>query len=154
MRRLFVNCGILAWREENFHYIENGCLGVDGERICYIGVERPAEAYDDVRDMRGRLLMPGLVNCHCHNGMTLLRGVGSDLPLDKWLFEEMIPVEDRLTAQDIAAGNELAMMELIASGVTSFSDMYMEAQTAIASNERIGMKLDAMSQSNNPSDKD
>ena len=53
----------------------------------------------------------------------------------------MIPVEDRLTAEDIAAGNELAMMEMIASGVTSFSDMYMEAQTAIASNERIGMKI-------------
>ena len=52
----------------------------------------------------------------------------------------MFPVEDRLTAEDIKAGNELAMMELIASGVTSFSDMYMEAQTLIELNERIGMK--------------
>ena len=141
MKRLFVNAGILAWENDSFHYIENGCLGVDGDTICYIDADRPAENYDDVRDMTGRLLMPGLINCHCHNGMTLLRGVGSDLPLQEWLFDKMIPVEDRMTAEDIAAGNELAMMELIASGVTSFSDMYMEAQTAIASNERIGMKM-------------
>ncbi len=91
--------------------------------------------------MSGRLLMPGLINCHCHAAMTLLRGIGSDLPLDRWLFDEMFPVEDRLTAEDIAAGNELAMMEMIASGVTSFSDMYMEPRTAIHSNETIGMKM-------------
>lgn len=141
MRRLFAGAGILAWREDAFHYIPNGFLGVDGDTIDYIGAKRPAHAYDEERGMSGRLLMPGLVNCHCHAAMTLLRGIGSDLPLDKWLFEEMIPVENRLTPEDIAAGNELAMMEMIASGVTSFSDMYMEARTAIASNERTGMKM-------------
>ncbi len=141
MRRLFANAGILAWKNDGFSYIENGFLGVNGDTIDYIGIARPEDAYDEERDMSGCLLMPGLVDCHCHAAMTLLRGVGSDLPLDKWLFEEMIPVEDKLTAEDIAAGNELAMMEMIASGITSFSDMYMEAQTAIQSNERIGMKM-------------
>ncbi len=52
-----------------------------------------------------------------------------------------MPVENRMTAEDIAAGNELAMMEMIASGITSFSDMYMEPRTAIRSNEKIGMKM-------------
>ncbi len=141
MRRLFVNTGILAWRENSFHYIPNGCLGVDGDTICYIGEERPAEAYDDVRDMSGRLLMPGLIDCHCHTAMTLLRGIGSDLPLQEWLFDNMFPIEDRLTAADIKAGNELGMMEMITSGITSFTDMYMEPQTAIESNEKIGMKM-------------
>lgn len=141
MKRLFVNAGILAWKDDSFHYIENGCLGVDGDTICYIGTARPAEEYDDVRDMTGRLLMPGLINCHCHAAMTLLRGVGSDLPLNEWLFDKMMPVENRMTAEDISAGNELAMMELIASGVTSFSDMYMEPRTAARLNERIGMKM-------------
>ena len=140
MKRLFVNAGILAWKDETFYYIEDGCLAVDGDTISYIGKERPAGEFDDVRDMSGKLLMPGLINCHCHNAMVLLRGIGSDLPLQQWLFDEMFPVEDRLTAEDIKAGNELAMMELIASGVTSFSDMYMEAQTLIELNERIGMK--------------
>lgn len=141
MKRLFENCGILAWKDDNFYHIKKGCLGVDGDTICYIGEDRPAGEWDDVRDMSGKLLMPGLINCHCHAAMTLLRGVGSDLPLQEWLFDNMFPVEDRMTAEDIAAGNELGMMEMIASGVTSFTDMYMEPRTMIASNEQIGMKM-------------
>ena len=35
MKRLFVNAGILAWKNDTFHYIENGCLGVDGDTIPY-----------------------------------------------------------------------------------------------------------------------
>ena len=141
MSLLFEHCGILAWREAHFYYIENGFLGIDGDTICYIGKDRPAESFDETRDMSGRLLMPGLINCHCHAAMTLLRGVGSDLPLDRWLFEKMIPVEDRMTAEDIAAGNALAMMEMIATGTTSFSDMYMEPRTIIRANERVGMNV-------------
>ena len=141
MKRLFAHAGILAWKENRFHYIPDGYLGVDGDTIDYVGAQKPAQVYDETRDMSGRLLMPGLVDAHCHSAMTLLRGVGSDLPLDKWLFEKMMPIEDKLTAEDIAAGNELAMMEMIASGVTSFSDMYMEPRTAIRSNEKIGMKM-------------
>ncbi len=95
MRRLFAHAGILAWRENRFHYIPDGYLGVDGDAIDYVGAEKPAQPYDETRDMSGRLLMPGLVDAHCHSAMTLLRGVGSDLPLDKWLFEKMMPVEDR-----------------------------------------------------------
>ena len=141
MKRLFVNAGILAWEEDHFKFIENGCLAVDGDTIAYIGKEKPEGEFDDVRDFSGKILMPGLINCHCHNGMTLLRGIGSDLPLQEWLFDHMFPIEDRLTAEDIKAGAELAMMELIASGVTSYSDMYMEAWTAVESNEKIGMKM-------------
>ena len=141
MKRLLANATVLAWENEAFRTIKNGYLGIDGDTICYVGEERPTDRYDEEKDMTGRVLIPGLVNCHCHAAMTLLRGVGSDLPLDRWLFEEIFPLEDKLTAQDIAAGNELAMMEMIASGVTSFSDMYMEPKTAIESNERIGMKI-------------
>lgn len=141
MKRLFAHADILAWKENRFHYIPDGYLGVDGDTIDYVGAQKPAQVYDETRDMSGRLLMPGLVDAHCHSAMTLLRGVGSDLPLDKWLFEKMMPIEDKLTAEDIAAGNELAMMEMIASGVTSFSDMYMEPRTAIRANEKIGMKM-------------
>ena len=141
MRRLLSNACILAWENDAFKTIPHGYLGIDGDTICYVGERKPSEPYDEVRDMSGRLLMPGLINCHCHAAMVLLRGVGSDLPLDRWLYDEIFPVEDRLTAEEIAVGNELAMMEMIASGVTSFSDMYMEPRTAIRSNERIGMKM-------------
>ena len=141
MSLLFAHCGILAWEDNAFRYIPDGYLGVRDGVIDFVGPRKPDAVYDEVRDFSGKLLMPGLVNCHCHAAMTLLRGIGSDLPLDRWLFEEMFPVEDRMTTEDIAAGNELAMMEMIASGTTSFSDMYADPRALVRSNETIGMKV-------------
>ena len=141
MKLLLKGAGILAWKDDRFNYIPEGFLGIDGDTIDYIGAQQPPEPYDQVKDMRGKLLMPGLVNAHCHAAMTLLRGVGSDLPLDRWLFEAVFPVEDRMKTEDFIAGNELAMLELLASGVTAFSDMYMEPRTLIELNAQVGMKV-------------
>ena len=141
MKLLLKNAGILAWKDDRFDYIPGGFLGIDGDTIDYVGADRPEAAYDSEKDMRGKLLIPGLINCHCHAAMTLLRGVGSDLPLDRWLFDAVFPLEDRMTTADFIAGNELAVLELLASGVTSFTDMYMEPQTLIELNEQVGMKV-------------
>lgn len=141
MKLLLKHAGILAWRDERFDYIPEGYLGIDGDTIDYVGAQRPEATYEREKDMRGRLLIPGLINCHCHAAMTLLRGIGSDLPLDRWLFEAVFPVEDRMKTDDFIAGNELAMLELLACGVTSFSDMYMEPQTLVELNEHVGMKV-------------
>ncbi|MBQ3216428.1 MAG: amidohydrolase family protein, partial [Oscillospiraceae bacterium] len=51
--------------------------------------------------MGGKVLFPGLINTHCHAAMTLLRGIGSDLPLQEWLFDHMFPTEDKLRPQDV-----------------------------------------------------
>lgn len=141
MRRLLKNAGILAWRDGDFHHIPRGFLGIDGDTIDYVGEDRPTAAYDEEKDMTGRLLIPGLVNGHCHAAMTLLRGVGSGLPLDRWLNEAVFPVEGRLTEEDVDAGNALAMMELLAGGVTSFSDMYFFPRRLAALNAQVGMKI-------------
>ena len=125
MKRLLKGADILAWEKGAFVCLKNGYLGIDGDRIDYIGREAPREAYDEVKDMTGKLLLPGLINGHTHTGMSLLRGLGSDLPLQEWLFDTIFPVEDRLTDEDLRIGMELSLLEMIASGTTSFTDMYM-----------------------------
>ena len=125
MKRLLQGADILAWENEGFVCRKRGYLGIDGDTIEYLGTEPPRGAYDEVKDMTGKLLLPGLVNGHTHTGMSLLRGLGSDLPLKAWLFDTMFPVEDRLTDEDLRIGMELSMLEMIASGTTSFTDMYM-----------------------------
>ncbi len=127
MKRLLAHADILAWENERFVCLKNGYLGIDGDRIDYMGVEPPKAAYDEVQDMTHKLLLPGLVNGHTHTGMSLLRGLGSDLPLRTWLFDTVFPVEDRLTDEDLRIGMELSLLEMIASGTTSFTDMYMGA---------------------------
>ena len=75
-------------------------------------------------DLSGKLLMPGLVNCHCHAPMTLVRGLGGGLPLQRWLEEAIFPVEAKMTDEDVHAGAVWGAMEMLAGGTTCVADMY------------------------------
>ncbi|HCT15983.1 MAG TPA: amidohydrolase, partial [Ruminococcaceae bacterium] len=139
MKILFKNADILL-KDEKFDVLENAFLAVDGDKISYIGSEEPADNFDEIKDMSGKMLIPGLINCHNHCPMVLLRGVGSDLPLQQWLFDTVFPIEDKLTAEEINAGSELALLEMISGGTVSFSDMYFEPEMTIEAVARSGMK--------------
>ena len=140
MKRLLKGADILAWEKDAFTCIRNGYLGIDGDRIDYVGAEPPRGAYDETKDMTRKLLLPGLINGHTHTGMSLLRGLGSDLPLNQWLFDTIFPVEDRLTEEDLRIGMELSMLEMLSSGTTSFTDMYMGAAYCARAVLASGMK--------------
>lgn len=73
--------------------------------------------------LRG-LLLPGLVNAHCHSPMTLFRGTGENLPLDRWLQEVLWPREARLTPDDVYWGMTMGASELLRFGVTTTVEMY------------------------------
>ena len=118
----------------------SGYLAVEDKVISYVGKERPAGSFDREKDMSGKLLMPGLFNCHTHTPMTLLRGVGSDLPLQTWLFDNIFPIEARLTPEMMRVGTELAMLEMIATGTVSFTDMYFYPDAMVEAILRSGMK--------------
>lgn len=120
--------------------IDSGFIAVNGDTIESVCTKRPAGEFDSEKDMSGKLLLPGLVNCHTHASMTLLRGVGTDLPLQKWLFDEIFPVEAKMTEADIAVGAELAMLEMLACGTTGFSDMYFSSDLLADTVCRSGMK--------------
>lgn len=124
MRILFSGADILTLKDGVPTVIENGYLGIDGKKIDYVGTERPKMSYSTERSMKKKLLMPGLINTHCHSPMVLLRGYGSDKPLDVWLTQYMFPTEDKLRAQDIRVGTQLALLEMLSTGTTSFTDMY------------------------------
>ena len=141
MSILLEHCDLLLRGEDGVYSTMRGFLGVRGNTIDYIGAERPAEAYDEHKNMEHKLLMPGLINCHNHSPMVLLRGVGSGLPLQEWLFDRVFPIEDRLVPADIAAGSRLALLEMIAGGTTSFSDMYFFPAETVAAVEEAGVKV-------------
>ncbi len=140
MKLLLKHCDILVSQETGLRCLEKAYLGIDGDTIDYIGTDMPQAAYDREKDMTGRLLLPGLINCHGHSPMVLLRGVGSDLTLQEWLFGKIMPIEDKLTAEDIKTGNQLALLEMISTGTTSYSDMYFEPQTAVENALACGIK--------------
>ena len=117
MKTLFKNCYVLLGHDVKFTKIV-----IDGDKISYIG-DDPKE-YDAVKDMKGKLLMPGLVNAHAHGPMTLLRGIGSGLNLQDWLNEKIFPIEDRLIPHDSYVGEKWALIEMIRGGTTLVTEMY------------------------------
>lgn len=114
----------IAIIDENFEYRENMYLAVEGDKIAYIGAEKPQKDYGEVYDGTHRLVMSGFVNAHTHSPMTLLRGYAENLPLDRWLNEKVFPFEDRLNDERAYYGTMLSVAEMLAGGTTSFSDMY------------------------------
>lgn len=70
-------------------------------------------------------ILPGLVNAHGHSAMSLLRGIADDYPLMEWLQDHIWPLETRFVSETfVADGTDLALLELVSSGTTCFSDMY------------------------------
>lgn len=98
---------------------------VENKRISAITEELPSFDGAEVIAGNGNLLIPAFYNAHCHAAMTLFRGYGEDLPLQRWLEERIFPAEDRLTYQSVYSATKWAIAEMIRGGVVSFSDMYM-----------------------------
>lgn len=77
------------------------------------------------QQLGNKALMPGLINCHTHAAMSLLKGYADDLPLMEWLNGHIWPAEAKWVNQDfVHDGTELAIAEMLRSGTTCFMDMY------------------------------
>ena len=140
MKTLLKNCSILVRTDKGYQVLSDSCIGIDGKMISYIDKTPDPETYDLIKDMTGKLVMPGLVNAHTHGPMTLLRGVGSGLSLQDWLNNAIFPIEAVMTPEDIQAGAEAAVLEMLASGTTFFSEMYDFPWAEASVVEKSGMK--------------
>ncbi len=98
---------------------------IENKRIQEITDALPDMAGAEVVDGKGNLLIPAFYNAHCHAAMTLFRGYGEDLPLQRWLEERIFPAEERLTHKSVYVATKWAILEMLRGGVVSFSDMYM-----------------------------
>ena len=143
MKRLFKGA-IIITANKDFDIIYNGMLGIKGNQIVYVGeysseFEKEFDA-DAIIYAGNKVLMPGLINMHTHLPMTLLRGYASDLPLDKWLNDKVIPAEEKMDELDVSAGTDIAVAEMILSGTTMCLDMYAYAETIAGAVHSCGMR--------------
>ena len=115
MKHVIENC----WMILPGHKVGYGDLEIEGERISNITLRNQATERSN-----NRLVLPGLVNCHGHTAMTLVRGLGGGLPLQRWLEEAIFPVEAKMRPEDVYAGTAWGVREMLAGGTTSVADMY------------------------------
>ena len=118
-------------------------IGHDGAIVAVMPAAeaRTHHVADRVTELPDHVVTPGLFNLHTHAAMTLLRGLGDDLPLMQWLNERIWPVEKALLSEEfVADGTRLACLEMLKGGTTSFSDMYFFPDAAGEAAREVGMR--------------
>jgi 5-methylthioadenosine/S-adenosylhomocysteine deaminase len=124
--------------------LEGHAVAVDGGRI--IEVLPTAEATvryapRERTDLAQHALIPGLVNAHTHNPMTLMRGLADDLPLMRWLQEHIWPAEARVMGPEfVRDGIELAVAEMLRGGTTCCNENYFFPDVQAATYRRLGFR--------------
>ncbi len=98
-------------------------IGIEGNRIAYVGKEEIAGELEI--DASGKFVLPGLFNAHTHLAMTLFRGYAEDMPLMDWLEKKIWRAERKLTPKDVYWGSMLGILEMLKTGTTAFSDLYI-----------------------------
>ena len=126
MKILFKNAKILDFDCKDCFF--DGNVVVENDKIKSISKRIEKENYDKIIDVNGNILMPGFVDTHCHSPMTILRGIKDDAPLGEWLFDNVIPCENKLTSDDIYWGEKLAVLEYLSAGITCIEEGYFDNQ--------------------------
>ena len=135
----FYNGRVLSFT--NGTEITNDEVWTDGSSICYVGPKKAAmPQFEREIDLKGDLLLPGFKNAHTHSAMTFLRSMADDMPLDRWLNEQVFPREAKLSPDMLYVMTKLAIMEYLSSGITSSFDMYFHNDAYVKANVDAGFR--------------
>jgi len=124
--------------------LEQHAVVLSGDRIAdVLPIADAREKYADAArvDLSEHALIPGLVNAHTHNPMTLMRGLADDLPLMDWLQHHVWPAEARVMGPEfVRDGVELAVAEMLRGGTTCCSENYFFPDVQAATYRRLGFR--------------
>jgi 5-methylthioadenosine/S-adenosylhomocysteine deaminase len=134
----------LLTMEGDLPVVEDGAVAVSEDSIVdsgsYTDISQRYSAGKEIGG-RDRVIFPGLVNTHTHAAMVYFRGLADDLPLMEWLEKHIWPAEMQwLTEEFVSDAIELACLEMLKSGVTTYTDMYFFQGTAAKKLQETGMR--------------
>ena len=159
MPLIALHADVLVTMDAQRREIRDGALVAEGSAIVWVGAtqdlpQQYRQMLDEGRasalDMRGKVLIPGLINTHHHMYQSLTRAVpaAQDAELFTWL-SNLYMLWSHLTPQMIYSSTQTAMAELMLSGCTTTSDhLYLypngsRLDDAIAAAQQMGMRFHA-----------
>lgn len=124
--------------------IKDGAVAVQGNKIADIGSFHDISQKYSSREVIGgknRAVLPGFVNTHTHAAMVYFRGMADDLPLKEWLEKHIWPAESKwLSPEFVYDAAELACLEMLKAGITTYNDMYFFEDEAGKAAKKLGMR--------------
>ncbi|NWF51624.1 MAG: amidohydrolase family protein [Nitrospirae bacterium] len=139
-----INADYILPMDESLSIIKNGAIAVKGPSIVGVGAKDEIfKRYiaSNIINGESKVVFPGLINTHTHAAMVYFRGIADDLPLKEWLENHIWPVENRwLSPEFITDAVELACVEMLKGGITTYNDMYFFEDAAARVTKKIGMR--------------
>jgi len=139
-----IRADYLLTMEGDLSVIRDGAVAVTGSEITDAGTSSDISAKytsDKIIDGGNSVVFPGFINTHTHAAMVYFRGIADDLPLQVWLEQHIWPNEMKwLSSEFVSDAIELACLEMLKAGVTTYSDMYFYQHTSGEKLQKIGMR--------------
>ncbi len=130
--------------DESCGVVKYGAVAINGNKILEVGTSHEILSKyvsGNVIKGEGKVVLPGLINTHTHAAMVYFRGIADDLPLSEWLNNHIWPAENRwLGPEFISDAVELACLEMLKGGVTTYNDMYFFEDAAGEASKKLGMR--------------
>ena len=102
------------------------------------GILKAGETFEEI-DAKRAIVIPGLVNTHCHLGMIPFRGLGDDCKDRLRVF--LLPMENQAMDVEMAKlSTRYAIGELLLSGVTTVLDMYYFEEVVAKVMDEMGIR--------------
>ena len=115
-------------------------IGIRDGLIVDIGEDIQRETRQTIH-ADGKVVFPSFANMHTHISMSLLRGLGADLPLMDWLQKVIWVLEGEFVSPEfVRDGALIGIAEAIRSGTTLFMDMYFFEEAVAEVAQRAGIR--------------
>lgn len=140
---VMIKNGTLLTMAPGGHVIKDGTVLIDGSMIALAGESADFKEFTakTIIDATGKIIMPGLVNCHTHLPMSMFRGLADDLPLDVWLNEHIFPAEaEQVNPESVEQWSLHSCQELILGGVTTCCDGYFHEENVVNAMVQSGIR--------------
>jgi 5-methylthioadenosine/S-adenosylhomocysteine deaminase len=141
---LIVSGDYILTMDANLTVMRDAAIAVHNGKIIKIGADKDIKgefvAHRNIGE-KNRVVFPGLINTHTHAAMVYLRGIADDIPLKEWLEYHIWPAENRLlNSRFVSDAVELACLEMLKAGITTYNDMYFFKDAAAIATCRVGMR--------------
>jgi 5-methylthioadenosine/S-adenosylhomocysteine deaminase len=140
---IVIEGGILLSMVDGEGPLHDARVAISGDRIKEVSVSHnnSLPETNEIIYATDAIILPGLINTHCHSPMVLFRGMADDLPLKSWLYEHIFPAEAKYIHPDtVYWASLLACVEMIASGTTTCIDGYFFADEIVKALHKSGMR--------------
>ncbi|MBU4349498.1 amidohydrolase [bacterium] len=122
MYDILINCSYIITMDKERKIIPQGSIGIKDGCIESVGRKELYPKAKKIIEGENLVAIPGLINCHTHVYQALIEGIGYDMHFSPWNIQYLLPLVSHIGPEHSRSSAELAALEMIKSGTTTFSD--------------------------------